>query len=215
VKVRLSTVATPEMILAEKPDEVILAVGGNYNFPDVPGIQRWNVQGVKTLSKLAGLPLRIFGPDLLSKLTHLMLPIGRSITIMGGQIEAVQGAVFLAKRGKKVTIVEQTANLGQGIPPRYLERALDWLRKKNVRIITEAAYDKVSSEGLHITLKDGAREIIKSHSIMVLGRQTPNTDLLGALENKVKVRSIGSANGAESSLIVNAIHEGRRAGVTV
>ncbi len=215
VNVRLSTKATADLIRIERPDEVILAVGGNYGFPDVPGIHRWNVQGVKTLSKLASLPLRVFGPDLLAKLTHVMLPIGRSITIMGGQIEAIQGAIFLLKRGKKVTLVEQTDKLGQGIPPRYLERALAWLDKKNVPIITEATYNRVSSQGLHITLKDGSTRTIKSHSIMVLGRQTPNLELASALGSSMPVRVIGSANGAESSLIVNALHEGRKAGISV
>lgn len=214
VNIRLSTTVSKATLEAEKPDAVVIAAGGNYNLPDIPGIHRWNVQGVKSLSKLAALPLRVFGPDILSKLTHIALPIGKSITILGGQIEGIQGAVFLTKRGKKVTVLEPSGQIGQGIPPRYLERALAWLKLKGVPILTNVTYRKVSSKGVHIRDSEDAERIIPSHSVMVLGRQTPNMELANIAQSLgLETHVIGSANGAESSLIVNAISEGRAMGV--
>lgn len=214
VTVRLNTEVTPELISREKPDVVVIATGGNYALPDVPGIHRWNVQGVKSMAKLAALPLRVFGPDMLNELTKIVLPLGSKITIIGGQIEGIQGAVFLKKRGKDVTVLEASDHLGDGIPPRYKERALPWLQKKGTAIHTEVTVESVDGEGVHYRDKDGVRHTVKSHSVLVLTRQTPNHDLANALKYMVpEVHVIGSANGAESSLIVNAISEGRALGV--
>lgn len=214
VDVRLGKEATADRIAAERPDAVVVATGGSYDLPDIPGIRRWNVQGVKSLSRLAALPLRVFGPDVLNRLTKSLMPIGKKVTIIGGQIEGVQGAVFLAKRGKEVTIVESSDHLGEGIPPRYFERAIAWLRAKGVRIITNAALAGVDGNGLRIRNGEGLVEVIPSHSILVLTRQTPSTALADALRGRVpEVHVVGSANGAASSLIVHAISEGRAVGV--
>ena len=45
VTVRLNTEVTPELISREKPDVVVIATGGNYALPDVPGIHRWERTG--------------------------------------------------------------------------------------------------------------------------------------------------------------------------
>lgn len=214
VNVRLGVTATPDLIARERPDAVVVATGGNYGLPDIPGIRRWNVQGVKSLSGLAALPLRVFGPDLLNQLTKIILPIGKRITILGGQIEGIQGAVFLAKRGKQVTVLEPSDHVGEGIPPRYLERALAWLKKKEVPLLTRVRYRQVDGQGVHILDADGKERVIPTHTVMVLARQTPNHDLADGLRGRVpEVHVIGSANGAASSLIVNAISEGRAVGV--
>lgn len=214
VNVRLGTQVTPQFISREKPDVVVLATGGTYALPDIPGIRRWNVQGVKSLSRLAALPLRVFGPDTLNDLTKFLLPIGKRIVILGGQIEGIQGAVFLAKRGKRVTVLEQSDEVGQGIPPRYRERALAWLRRMNVPVLTGVTWKNVSSRGVLYTTKDKEECLAPCHSVLVLSRQTPSKDLAEAIGSLVpEVHVIGSANSAASSLIVNAIAEGRALGV--
>ena len=216
VTVRLNTEVTAELIAREKPDAVILAPGGNYALPDIPGIHRWNVKGVKSMAKLAALPLRIFGPDMLNELTKFVLPLGSKITIIGGQIEGIQGAVFLKKRGKKVTVLEASDHIGEGIPPRYMERAASWLKEKEVAIHTEVRCTHVDKDGVHYVDKHGVQQCSPAHSVLVLTRQTPNTQLADALKPFVsEVHVIGSANGAASSLIVHAIAEGRTIGTTI
>lgn len=89
-----------------------------------------------------------------------------------------------------------------------------WLRAKGVRIITNAALAGVDGNGLRIRNGEGLVEVIPSHSILVLTRQTPSTALADALRGRVpEVHVVGSANGAASSLIVHAISEGRAVGV--
>ena len=214
VDLRLNTKGTVELVAKERPDVVVVATGGTYALPVIPGVNRWNVQGVKTMSKLAALPLRILGPDRLNELSKLALPLGSRITIIGGQIEGIQGAVFLKKRGKNVAVLETADHIGEGIPPRYMERAAAWLKKKEVPISTGVTLEYIDKEGVHYRDNQGRECCRKSDFVLILTRQTPDHSLADSIRNLVpEVHVIGSANGAASSLIVHAIAEGRTLGV--
>lgn len=45
IEIRLNQSMSVEAVAALKPDAVVVATGGNYALPDIPGIQRWNVRG--------------------------------------------------------------------------------------------------------------------------------------------------------------------------
>ena len=214
IKVRLGEEATVSKILAEKPDAVVIATGGLYRLPSLKGVENRNVAGVNSLSKQVKLPLLVFGPELLNKLTKLFLPIGKRVAIIGGQIEGLQGAVFLRKRGREVTILEPSETFGKGIPPRYLDRLKPWLAKKDVQLLGGVTCDQITDQGVVITTKDNQRKLIEADTVMVLLSQEPDTSLLEALKGSVKeVLCAGSVNGAQvGSLIVNAIEDGRRIG---
>ncbi|AOV97591.1 NADH:flavin oxidoreductase [Edwardsiella hoshinae] len=215
IDIRLNRPMGIEDVLAVQPDVVVVATGGNYALPAIPGIQRWNVKGIKSLSRLAAWPLRVFGPDLLNRLTRIALPLGRRIVILGGQIEGIQGAIFLAKRGKRVTVLEPSAQLGEGIPPRYRERALAWLRQHpRVSLCTGVRWQRIDRQGVHIVTEAGIARCEPCHSVLVLTRQSPATELADALRNRgMEVHTIGSVNGARHSLIVDALAQGREVGV--
>ncbi|WP_392421306.1 FAD-dependent oxidoreductase [Edwardsiella piscicida] len=215
IEIRLNQSMSVEAVAALKPDAVVVATGGNYALPDIPGIQRWNVRGVKSLARLAAWPLRVFGPDLLNRLSRIALPLGSRVVILGGQIEGIQGAVFLAKRGKRVTVLEPSAQLGEGIPPRYRERALAWLRQHpRVTLHTGVRWQRIDREGVHIVTEAGVARCEPCHSVLVLTRQSPATELADALRVRgIEVHTIGSINGARHSLIVDALAQGREVGV--
>ena len=214
IKVRLGEEATVSKILAEKPDAVVIATGGLYRLPSLKGVENRNVAGVNSLSKQFKLLLLVFGPELLNKLTKMFLPIGKRVAIIGGQIEGLQGAVFLRKRGREVTVLEPSETFGKGIPPRYLDRLKPWLAKKDVQLLGGVTCDQITDQGVVITTKDNQRKLIEADTVMVLLSQEPDTSLLEALKGSVKeVLCAGSVNGAQvGSLIVNAIEDGRRIG---
>ena len=214
IKVRLGEEATVSKILAEKPDAVVIATGGLYRLPSLKGVENRNVAGVNSLSKQVKLPLLVFGPELLNKLTKLFLPIGKRVAIIGGQIEGLQGAVFLRKRCREVTVLIPCETFGKGIPPRYLDRLKPWLAKKDVQLLGGVTCDQITDQGVVITTKDKQRKLIEADTVMVLLSQEPDTSLLEALKGSVKeVLCAGSVNGAQvGSLIVNAIEDGRRIG---
>ena len=172
-----------------------------------------NVSTIKGLAGKVKLPMRLFGPQLLEKLTHIFLPVGRRVVVLGGQIEGVQGAVFLKKRGRDVTIVEESASIGAGIPERYFQRIGPWFAKKGVTVLTETRAEEITKDGVKVRMKDGTQKFIPCDSVMVLMPQVPDTTFADSLKGLVpEIHVIGSALGAESGLLKHALLDGRRAG---
>ena len=61
--------------------------------------------------------LRFLSPRTLRQLTNIWMPIGKKVVIMGGRIQGIQLAGFLADRGRQVTVVDtgSESELGEGI----------------------------------------------------------------------------------------------------
>ncbi len=52
--------------------------------------------------------LKTLGPKVLEKATKYHLPVGKKVVVVGAGLHGMEVAEFLAKRGRKVTIVEPT-----------------------------------------------------------------------------------------------------------
>ena len=84
---------------------------------------------------MAEIPSGTVGAKALSKLSQIALPgVGKNVVVLlGGQIEGLQGAVFLRKRGRNVTVLEESDTAGaagcrrvtsSGHSPGFRRRAL-------------------------------------------------------------------------------------------
>jgi pyruvate/2-oxoglutarate dehydrogenase complex dihydrolipoamide dehydrogenase (E3) component len=139
------------------------------------------------------------------------MPLGKKIVIMGGQIQGCQLAVFLVKRGREVTIVEQSDELGSGIVVVSKQRLLSWLSKKGVILQTGVTYEEVTDEGLVILTKEGKRQTIEAGHILPALPLSPNRDLWKDIEGRVpELYWVGDC--AEPRRIVHAIADGSRIG---
>jgi len=215
VKVWLKKEVTPALVDEVKPDAVILAPGGILTAPELP-INGGKVMSSSGLHSRVKVPLKLLGPRLLRWLTRFYLPLGKRVVIIGGSMEGCETAEFLVKRGRKVTIVEPSNQLGTGMPRAYLERLITWFVERGVTILTGVKYEEIKDKGLTITTKEGKRQTIEADTVLATMPPQPNKKLFHALEGKVsEVFLIGSANGEESKLIVDAFADGRRIGCII
>ena len=113
VKINLGKEVNKALVEQVKPDVLILATGGLYSIPEIPGIDSGNVVKAADLNRRLKTYLRFAGPGLLSWATKFWMPIGKNIVIIGGAIQALQLAVFLIKRGRKVTVVDTAEKMGR------------------------------------------------------------------------------------------------------
>lgn len=214
--IRLKTEVTPEFVRKMKPDAIVVANGGVYGTPAIPGIDNKIVMTVPQLKKLATLPIKVLGPERINNLSKTVLPfVGKNCVIIGGQLEAIQGAIFLAQRKKNVTILEDSNDIGLRLPPRYYDRDINWLKKKNIPVIKGVRYKKIDNKGIEYE-KDGTTHRIDCDTIMVFKSMDPNLALYERLKKLApEVYAIGSVLGAEDSLMVDAIRGGREVGVRI
>ena len=206
VKVELGTEATAERIKALKPDAVILATGGVLNAPPVEGDQAKVVTTPELHTRVKPW-LRLFGSRFLGWATHLWLPMGKKVVVIGAGLHGLEVAEFLAKRGRTVTVVEPTEKIGEGVIDFRLGLALDWFEQKGVKIITEAGNIRVTKKGLAYDDKHGVRHEIEADTVMPTAPLLPNDTLYRALEGKVpELYLIG--DGKEAGMIMHAIRSG-------
>lgn len=213
VKVRLTEDINPRLIEEIKPDVLIVAIGGTSRVPKISGIDRRNVFSSAALHHRAKFWLRFLSPRILRWLTKIYLPIGKTVVVLGGSIHGCEVAEFIVKRGREVTIVETSDQLGTGMVELNRTRLLSWLAKKGVVMLTGVKYEEVTDKGL-ILIKEGKRQIIEADAILIALPPEPNTSLAKALEGKVpEIYTIG--DGKKPGDIENAINDGWSVGLAI
>lgn len=92
IRVRLNTEATPELVCAEAPDAVVLALGADQVHPPIPGC-RW--------------PNVMHAFDLYGNEDKL----GGHVVLVGGGFVGCEATVHLQSMGKRVDVVEMADRL--------------------------------------------------------------------------------------------------------
>jgi 2,4-dienoyl-CoA reductase (NADPH2) len=206
VKVNLRKEFKPELIGEIHPDVVLLASGGVPATLSISGIDRRNVVTTASLERQVKLFLNIFGPRFLAWITKFWLPIGKRVVIIGGQIYGCEAAEFLTKRGREVTIVEESQEWGTKMLDTHRNRLIPWLRQHGANLITGAKYEEIVKDGLVISI-GGRKQTIKADTILVTITPQANTEFMDTLKKNVpEVYQIGDAR--QPGLILDAIHDG-------
>jgi len=210
VEVRLGQEVNKATVQELKPDVVIVAAGGKHAVPEVPGIGNRKVKTSEQLHRQLKGYLRYFSPQTLIWLTHIWLPVGKKDVIMGGNIQGCQTAEFLVKRGKKVAIVENGQEIGNGLLVNLIRpQLLDWLDKKNVPMMAGVKYEEITDKGLTVTTKEGKKQTLEADTVLTAIPLQPNTQLFDSLKGMApEVYAIGDSK--EPGLIVDAIADGSR-----
>jgi len=210
VKIRLGQSVNPSLVEQVKPDVVILATGGSYALPEIPGIEKPIVLKSSDLHRRVKFFTRFLSPQLLRKLTRFYLPVGKRVIIIGGGIQGCELAEFLVKRGRKVTIVDKSESLGNGMVDVLMAYLFGWFRKKGVVMISGVKeYVEITNRGLTLITGDGKQVTLEADNIIPALPLKPDLSLLKNLEGKVsEIYAIGDCK--EPLLIADAIGTGLR-----
>ena len=211
VKIYLGKEVNKTIVEQVKPDVLILATGGQYSIPEIPGIDSGNVVRAADLNRRLKTYLRFTGSRLLTWATKFWMPIGKNIVIIGGAIQALQLAAFLVKRGRKVTVVDTAEKMGDGLVEFYKIRLFWWLEQKGVPLLSGVRYEEITDKGLTITTKEGEKKIIAAATILPALAMAPDTEFVKSLKGTApEIYQIGDCGN--SSLIIDAIGDGSRIG---
>ena len=188
ILVQLNTEATAEIILGSHPDVLVVATGSKPLVPDIPGIE-------KAASA---------DDVLLGKST-----VGRKTVIIGGGLEGLDTALYLAEQGKQVVIVKRFPEVGTHLDVTtrmsFIKEPGGLISKYKIDIITEASVLEVNERGVELVDKLKNRTFIEADSVVYArGRQSLIDDKLRECVNEVYV--IGDAR--QPRKIIDAIHEG-------
>jgi 2,4-dienoyl-CoA reductase-like NADH-dependent reductase (Old Yellow Enzyme family)/ribulose 1,5-bisphosphate synthetase/thiazole synthase len=156
VKVELNKEASASLIRKMNPDVVILATGSAVTLPNIKGLDQGNVSMVEDV--LVG-----------------KAEIGESIIVIGGGTAGCETAHYLAKKGKKVIIVEMLDDVMKNIMPSTVRAAfLEVLTKAEINIMTGTRVEEITSGGIITCDESGNPELFPE--IMEL---FPDTYIIG------------------------------------
>ncbi len=194
VGVKLNTEVHLDTIEEVKPDVVVMATGATPIIPDIPGARGNNV--VTAVEVLTG-----------------QKEVGGTVIVIGGGMVGCETAEFLARQGKKVSIVEMLPRIGNDIVATNRPFTLARLRKFSIRMDTNARVEEISGKGVVVS-RDGSSDFLEGDTAVLAVGFAANKELAPKLEGRIApLYSVGDC--VEARMIREAIEEGFRVGMEI
>lgn len=174
--IRLKVNATPEVIMAECPDEVIVACGGEFIIPPFPGVDKPHV-------------ITVTDVDL--KLTEL----GKRIVIVGGGISALECGIQLGYEGHTVTIIDMCPEdkLWREVMNELRSGLVELRDRYGVQLIDEASAKEILDASL-VYAKGGEDYEIPADTVVLACGLRPNKELIERYKDMMpQVTVVGDA----------------------
>jgi thioredoxin reductase len=194
VQFHLGTEVTEDLIKDELPDAVVLATGPVYKKLAIPGAETANI--VNVLDVLRG-----------------EAKVADNVVVWGNRKPGIGVALFLAKQGKKVTMVGKEKSAGFDINPSFKWRYMIYLRQNGVKAYNDCNIDEIAGNQMIVKTYDGYRFPIKFDTI-VLTERVANEQLKQVVQGEgIELFVIGDALVPRN--LSSAVHDGFRIGIRI
>ena len=147
--IKLGVEATPELVMGESPDALILAMGSEPLTPPVPGLDRDNVIGVRDVD--AG-----------------RVKVSGKVVVCGGGASGCESALALAMDGCEVTIVDRIPYEEFAAGMIHITRGMltALLEEHHVRILDEHNVESIDREGVHVEGKSWNKQVLEADYVV-------------------------------------------------
>lgn len=198
-EIKLNTEATPELLKAENPDALIIAVGATPMIPNLPGINMSHVHWAGDVD--CG-----------------RVEVGQKVVVVGGGLTGAESAVNLAMQGKDVTMIEMFGPdaLLNGASLINIFALQGLLMKNRVKVVTNTKLEEVTEKGIRtINSKFQWKEFEADTVVLAIGMK-PRKDVVAALRDVIpatEVFVIGDCNNIGN--VYSAVHAGFDTAATI
>jgi len=186
IKIVFKTEATPQLIKSENPDAVVIATGST------------------------PLKLRIAGGENFVTCCDLFRgkkQAGNTVVVVGGGLEGCETALWLAKQGKKVTIIEILPEVLANCFKSNRDMLLDMLAEEGVQILTNSSVQELTKSGVTVIDKSFQKRFIDCDTAALAIGLESNRNLFTSLANEVaNLQTAGDC--AKPRNILHAIWDG-------
>ncbi|MGF1718443.1 FAD-dependent oxidoreductase [Vibrio kyushuensis] len=195
VDVRFNTEANKTTIEDLQPDSVIFATGSRPL--DLNWLEGKDLKHVMTAEKL------LMSPDLIS---------GENVSIVGGGLVGAEAALWMAQKGKQVTLIEADDDIiggPHGTCFANYQMLKELLVQEEVTTLTSTRLVKVTPNGIEVKLESSELNLIQAdHVILALGYKAED-HLHEALANELDVDEVFNIGDSQQArTIMTAIWDG-------
>jgi 2,4-dienoyl-CoA reductase-like NADH-dependent reductase (Old Yellow Enzyme family)/thioredoxin reductase len=179
-----------------KPDAVVVATGiGSPVMPRIPGLDKLNP---------------VFAADILSGENQA----GERVAVIGGGLVGCETALFLAEKGRKVTVIEILPQVMTGLPFLRQMKMIVSLHQQGITLMTGTTCTEALADGLSVCGKDGKSQVIAADTVVIATGSTPDSSLYDSLKGKIApLYLVGDAVKPRS--VYEAVKEGFKAGLEI
>lgn len=229
VSVHKNTRVTPELLQQQSFDHVIVATGARREAPHIPGKNLPHVfdgeemrglllggdnRGAKKLGLLSRLMVKIghvLGATrsvaLVRAFSHLWMPVGERVVIVGGGLVGIELAEFLVERRRKVTVLEPDKTLAPELSIVRRARVLHELEAHGCTLVRKANDITCERYGVRYAEREGECFAPADTVILALGAEGDETLAMQLQDTGMDVSVVGDA--AHVGYIDGAIHSAR------
>jgi len=194
VTFHLGTEVTEELIEDQSPDTVVLATGPVYSTGKGTGFERENV--VNVLDVLGG-----------------RVDVGERVVVWGNRKPGIGVALWLAKKGKKVTLVGRHKTAGFDINPSFKWRYLIYLRQNKIVAYNDCDIEAIEDGQVLIRTYDGYSLPLQCDTVVVTEREANNGLADTVRSEGIELFVIGDALLPRN--LSSAVHDGYRIGLRI
>ena len=188
------------MVLAMKPEAVVIATGSRHLIPRIPGIDKSHV---------------FLARDVIAEAVDLK---GETAIVAGGGLVGCDTALFLSvKKQKRVIMIEQFTFEEIGFEPYDMNHMdlMKMLGENNVRIMTETKVLEITDQGVRVANKKGEERQIHADAVVISLGAAAQDSLAEALKGKGPQLYVVGDACHPGSKITNAIHQGFHAAAQI
>lgn len=175
VDLRLGKAVTCEDILADQPDEVIVATGASNFILNIPGKDMPHVQ------------------DAWKVLSNEQFPAGR-IVVIGGGLVGAETAEYLALRGNDVSIVEMMDTIAKEESTTIRPEMMADFEKHGVKQFTNTKVTEITATTVEAETAEGKVSLPCDYVVFAVGARSNAFDTAALEEKNIHVQTIGDAN---------------------
>jgi 2,4-dienoyl-CoA reductase (NADPH2) len=198
IEIRLGTEANETMLEGLAPDTIVLATGGRFASPSIPGDHQDHVVTGSAVLELVD--------QIRSAQAASDLGLGDSIAVIGADLIGIELADLLAERGKRVHLIEPSRRMATPAGKKRREDHCKRLDLLGVPINTGVGIKKITKRGVTLELEDGRESFVQAETVIVAGHPEPDTSLVDELQGVAEhVHAIGDTTGF--GLSKKAVHE--------
>jgi 2,4-dienoyl-CoA reductase-like NADH-dependent reductase (Old Yellow Enzyme family)/thioredoxin reductase len=185
VTIHLKEEVTAEKVIRNQPDVVILATGCIPFIPKIPGIKGENV--VTAWDVLEG------------------REVGEKVTVIGGGLVGVETALYLARSGKQVVLIEMFDEINQDAGAFNRVCLKQALEKTKIEVKCRTELLRIGKKKVTVRDEKGEYDIPSDTIILALGAKAQDS-LYPILKNKVpELYAVGDC--VRPRRMLDAIHE--------
>ena len=168
--------------------------------PDIPGRQLPHVlTGAGLRERIAALPRWLHGlviPGLLRRASKVWMPLGKTVVIIGADLAAVELAEFIARRGRRVHLLETGGRIAPEVGKKRRAEHMDRLDNLQVTLNTRVEILGIEPAGTRIRSCNGTERLIAADHVIIAGTPQPDTGLAEQLASAgFRVERIGDCTG--------------------